>query len=128
MPYMNKAIVMWYMTAKPETKDVWNTVVANICIATTEKRKDNSWTVQEKTTFHNCVLWGQSAKFAAEYWNKGDLVLAEWKINNDSREDENWNKRTSTKIIVSVFNILKSKNGWNEENPSSNSSDGDLPF
>lgn len=127
MPYMNKAIVMWHLTSKPETRDAGNTVVANICIATTEKWKDNAWITQEKTTFHNCTLWWQSAKFAAEYANKGDLVLLEWKINNDQWEDENWNKRTSTKIIAQTFNILRSKLWGNQENQVDDGDDS-LPF
>lgn len=130
---MNKAIIMWHLTADVETKPVWETEVANICIATTEKWKDSNWDEKERTTFHNCTLWGQSAKFARQYAKKGDLVLAEGKINTDSWEDEDtWKTRYSTKIVVSIFNILRSKlsKDDSETSPKSDEYDefDDLPF
>lgn len=124
MPYMNKAIIMWHLVAKPELKQTATNDVANICIVTNEKWKDASQTIQEKATFHNVTLWWQSAKYAAEFSNKGDLVLAEWKIANDEWIDESWNKRFSTKIIASSFSILRNK----QENHSSNDPSDDLPI
>lgn len=127
---MNKATIIWYITAKPEMKSVWNNNVSNISVATTEKRKDSNGELKERTTFHNVTLWGQQAKYACEYADKWDLVLIEWKINNDEWTDENEKKRITTKIISNNFSILRSKN-WRSEQWSSrtqSSDDMDIPF
>mgnify|MGYP001584766570 FL=1 len=54
---------------------------------------------EEKTEFHNIVLWRRLAEIASQYLNKGSLVLIEGRIQTRSWEDQSGNKRYRTEIV-----------------------------
>jgi single-strand DNA-binding protein len=54
---------------------------------------------QEKTEFHNIVLWRRLAEVASQYLKKGALVLIEGRIETRMWQDESGNKKYRTEII-----------------------------
>lgn len=81
--------------------------VTKFSLATSE-----TWTTngekQEKTTWHNIVIWGKPAENAAKYLTKGKQVYIEGKIDNRSYEDKDGNKRYISEVIASNFTMLGS--------------------
>lgn len=94
------------------------TAKATTTIATNERVKG-----ENKTTWHNVVLWGKRAEAFAQYTKKGSKVLIEGKQNHDSYE-VNGEKKYFSSVNVDNFEWLDKK----EETTSNNQSNEDIPF
>lgn len=55
---------------------------------------------QEKTEYHNIVLWRRLAEIASQYLTKGALVLIEGRIQTRSWQDKSGNQRFKTEIVA----------------------------
>lgn len=55
---------------------------------------------QEKTEYHNIVLWRRLAEIASQYLKKGSLVLIEGRIQTRSWEDASGNRRYRTEVVA----------------------------
>ena len=65
----------------PEVRYTQNgTPVATFSLATSEKWKDNGGNPQEKTNWHNIVLWNKLAEVAKRFLSKGALIYLEGKL------------------------------------------------
>ena len=85
--------------------------VARFSLATDENRKDQQGNWQQETTWHNIVVWGQSAERASETLKKGTLVYIEGRISVRNWEDKEGQKRTSFEIVAFSFRNLSPKPG-----------------
>ena len=80
---VNKVILIGNLGKDPEVKYTpQGTAVAKITVATNERFKDKSGAWQDRTEWHNVVLWQRLAEIAGEYLKKymteivaNDLVL-----------------------------------------------------
>lgn len=113
--------------------------VARFSLATDENRKGQDGQWHQETTWHNIVIWGQSAERASETLKKGALIYLEGKISVRDWEDKEGQKRTSFEIIGFTFRNLSPRPGTSESFGESGSSssepthsgapmDEDLPF
>jgi len=94
---------MWNITQDLELKATPNwTNVLSFSIATNEKVKINDvW--EDKATFHNIVAWWNKAEAISKFFTKWAKILIEWKLENRTWEDQNWNKKYKTEIILRDF-------------------------
>lgn len=60
---------------------------------------------QEKTEFHNIVLWRRLAEIASQYLKKGSLCLIEGRIENRSWQDATGNKKYKTEIVADSMQL-----------------------
>jgi len=98
---LNKAFLIGRLTRDPETKTTPSgQLVCNFGLAT-NRTWNNQETNQkeEKTEFHNIVLWRRLAEIASQYLTKGSLVLIEGRIQTRSWQDASGNKRYRTEIV-----------------------------
>lgn len=112
--------------------------VARFSLATDENRKDQQGNWQADTTWHNIVVWGQSAERVAENLKKGNLVYLEGKISIRNWEDKEGQKRTSYEVVAFSYRNLTAKassenfgetsHSQSEPTHSSMPPDEDLPF
>ena len=85
---------------------------------------------QEKTTWMDCVLWGERGEKLAEYLTKGSHVLLDGRISKRSYEGRDGSKRTSVELVVNDLEFLGSRRN-SEERPQQEQSqfaDQDIPF
>lgn len=106
MASVNKVILMGSLGRDPEVRYMPNgEAVANMSIATTETWKDKSGTRQEKTEWHNIVLYRRLAEIAGEYLKKGRPVYIEGRL-----QTRKWEKdgvtRYSTEIVADQMQLL----------------------
>ena len=81
--------------------------MAKITLATNErfKGKDGNW--QDRTEWHNVVLWQRLAEIAGEYLKKGGKVYIEGRLHSDSWDDkETGQKKYKTEIIINDLVLL----------------------
>ena len=61
------------------------------------------------TDFFNIVAWHKKAEFISKYFHKGQLVYIDGRLQRDTWEDKENNKRTTYKIIVENCYFADSK-------------------
>lgn len=106
---MNKVTILGRLGQDPETKQInENASVTKFSIATSEKWKDKSGEMQERTEWHRCSAWNKTGEIIEKYFSKGDPILVEGKIETNSYEKEG-EKRYITQIKVNNFEFVPQK-------------------
>jgi single-strand DNA-binding protein len=107
MASVNKVILIGNLGKDPELKFTPSGVaMAKFPIATTERYKDSEGNPQEKTEWHNIVMWRRLAELANEYLKKGSPVYIEGRLQTRSWDDENGQKRYMTEIVADRMQFL----------------------
>ena len=127
---LNKAILTGRLTAKPELKTTPSGVsVTQFTIAVQRGYKDADG--QYPTDFINAVAWRKTAEFAAEYFDKGQLITAVGSIQTRKYEDKDGNRRTAFEVIADEIMFAGSKRESAADTPEQTaavSEDENLPF
>lgn len=84
--------------------------LARFSLATNESYKDKSGAWQDVTQWHNINAWGKTADLVAKLLNKGQEVIVEGRLVNNSYETKEGEKRYGTIVEVSEFLMLSPKN------------------
>ncbi|HSQ00482.1 MAG TPA: single-stranded DNA-binding protein [Candidatus Dormibacteraeota bacterium] len=104
---VNKAILIGNLGRDPEVRFTPSgRAVAKFSVATTEKWTDQNGQKQEKTEWHNIVVWGKQAETCGQYLAKGRQVFIEGRITNRSYDDKDGNKKYITEIIARDVRFL----------------------
>ena len=121
---LNKVFLVGRLGKDPEIRFSGDgNAIANFSIATNETWKSKEGTQQEKTDWHNIVVFGASAeKYIQPYVKKGTLVSVEGKLQTRDWEDKDGNKRYTTEVVADIYGgvqILGSGGGENSFDTSS---------
>lgn len=109
MASVNKVILLGNLGKDPEVRFMPNgDPVCNFSIATTENWKDKSGVKQEKTEWHNIVMYRKLAEIAGEYLKKGSSIYIEGRLQTRSWEKDGVT-RYSTEIVADSMQMLGSK-------------------
>ncbi|AKD02481.1 single-stranded DNA-binding protein [Pontibacter korlensis] len=114
MASVNKAILVGNLGKDPEVRHLEGGVaVARFPIATSETFKDKNGQRQERTEWHNIVVWRGLAEVAEKYLRKGNSVYIEGRIRTNSYQDKDGVQRYSTEIVADNMTMLggRSDNG-----------------
>jgi single-strand DNA-binding protein len=108
MAGVNKVILVGHLGRDPELRYAQSgTAVANVTIATTERRKNRDGEWADQTEWHRLVLFGKTAETLARYCKKGKQIYVEGRIQSRSWEDkETGQKRYTTEILVNQMIML----------------------
>ena len=113
---MNTVILMGRLVRDPKV-DTSNSGLcyAQFTVAVDRPRKKDA---EKKADFPRCVAFGRTAEVIGDYIHKGDPILIEGRLQTDSYEDNNGDKRTSVDVIVNRFEFVSGRK------PDGNSSGG----
>ncbi|RPI18706.1 MAG: single-stranded DNA-binding protein [Ignavibacteriae bacterium] len=140
---LNKVTLIGRLGQDPELKYTQSGIaVTKFSMATSMSWKDQDGNNQEKTEWHNIVVWRKLAEICAEYLKKGSKVYCEGSLKTESWEDENKKKHYRTEIVMNDMIMLDSKgqtdmgNGGHTQQPGTSVQDtgaatvkdDDLPF
>jgi single-strand DNA-binding protein len=104
---VNKVILIGNLGKDPELRYTpGGAAVVNFPIATNERWKDKEGNQQERTEWHNIVLWGRLAEIANDYLKKGSSVYIEGRLQTRNWEDRDGNKRYTTEIVGNQMQML----------------------
>jgi len=110
MAGVNKAILIGNLGRDPELRYTpGGQAVATFSLATGEKWRDKDGVMQDKTEWHNIVVWGRQAEIAKEYLAKGKQVYIEGRIQNRSYDDKDGNKRYISEVVAQRMQFLGSR-------------------
>ena len=108
---VNKVILIGNLGKDPEVKYTpQGTAVAKITLATNESYKDKAGQWQERTEWHNVVLWTRLAEIAGEYLKKGSKVYIEGRLQTRSWDDKQTNqKKYMTEVVANDLVLLSGR-------------------
>lgn len=102
--YLNKVLLFGNLTKDPEIKALPSGIkVASFGLATNRTFKDKNGVKQEKSDFHNIVVFGKQAEVIQQYVKKGSSLYIEGRIENRSWDGPDGQKKYRTEIIVENF-------------------------
>ena len=110
MASLNKVMLIGRLGRDPEIRySQQGTAVVNFSIATSEYWTDkNTGDRQERTEWHNIVVFGKQAETCEKYLSKGREVYIEGKLQTSSYEKDG-QTHYPTKIVVTNFQFLGGK-------------------
>jgi single-strand DNA-binding protein len=112
MASVNKVIIIGNLGRDPETRYMPDGgAITNISVATTDKWKDKSGEMQEKTEWHRVAFFGKLAEIAGEYLKKGSQVYVEGRLQTRKWQDKDGQDKYSTEIVANVMQMLGSRQG-----------------
>ena len=110
---VNKVILVGNLGKDPETRYMPNgKAVTNFSIATSESWTDkSSGDKQERTEWHNIVMFEKLAEIAAEYLRKGSQVYVEGSLRTRKWQDKEGKDRYTTEIVARDMQMLGGRGG-----------------
>ena len=105
---VNKVILIGNLGKDPEVKYTPSgTPVAKLTLATNERFKDKGGEWQDRTEWHNVVVWQRLAEIAGEYLKKGSKVYIEGRLQTRSWDDKQTNqKKYMTEVVAQDLVLL----------------------
>jgi len=141
MASLNKVMLIGNLGKDPEVRFTTSgTAVASFSIATSERFKGKSGDWEERTEWHNVVLWGKLAEIAGEYLAKGKTVYIEGRLQTRKWQDRDGKDRYTTEIVGEKMQMLSAKGDGGARNSGGGASpatsfeepafnpDDDIPF
>jgi single-strand DNA-binding protein len=107
---LNRVLLIGNLGADPELRFTQaGQAVLNLRVATTEAflGKDGQW--QERTDWHNVVVWGKRAEALAKILRKGARVVVEGGLRSSSYDDRDGTKRYKTEVNAPNVRLLDAK-------------------
>jgi single-strand DNA-binding protein len=117
MAGVNKVILVGNLGADPESRSLNNGgEVVNMRVATSEQWKDRDGNRQERTEWHNVVIFNENlGRVAKSYLRKGSKVYLEGQLQTRKWADQSGNDRYTTEIVLQRFRgelvLLDSREG-----------------
>lgn len=106
----NKVSLIGRLGAQPEVVTFESgKTVARFSIAVKESYKDKQGNWKDDTQWYNINAWGKTAELAKKMLNKGQEVIIEGRLVNNSYETKEGEKKFNTIINANEFLILSPK-------------------
>ena len=104
---VNKVILVGNLGKDPEVRFTNSgSAVARLSVATSEVWNDRDGNRQERTEWHNVVVWGKQGESCGQYLAKGRQVYVEGSIRTRSYDDKSGNKRYVTEVVAQRVQFL----------------------
>jgi single-strand DNA-binding protein len=104
---VNKVILVGNLGADPELRTTGGgTPVANLRVATSDRRKDRDGNWSDFTEWHRIVVFGKQAENVNKYCRKGKQLYIEGRIQTNKWQDRDGRDRYTTEIIADTVRFL----------------------
>lgn len=119
---VNKAILVGNLGADPEIRATGSgTPVADLRIATSDRRKNREGEWTDHTEWHRVVVFGKQAENVGRYCRKGKQLFIEGRIQTRKWQDKEGRDRYNTEIVADTVRFLGGRSdGAPREYPSNN--------
>jgi single-strand DNA-binding protein len=117
MAGVNKVILVGNLGADPDARTLNSGgEVVNMRVATSESWKDRDGNRQERTEWHNVVIFNENlGRVAKSYLRKGSKVYLEGQLQTRKWQDQSGNDKYTTEIVLQRFRgelvLLDSREG-----------------
>jgi single-strand DNA-binding protein len=98
----NRVLLLGNLGADPELRMTnGGQAVLKMRLATSESYLDRNKVRQERTEWHNVVVWGRRAEALSKFLAKGSRLFVEGGLRTSSYEDRDGNRRYRTEVVAS---------------------------
>lgn len=105
---MNRVMLIGRFTAKPELKYTGSNVpYTRFTIAV--NRQFNNQDGNREADFINIVAWRKQAEVVCNYFDKGNQIAIEGRIQTGSYDANDGTKRYTTDVVLDTFHFIESK-------------------
>lgn len=105
---MNKVVLVGRLTAKPELRYTpQNTAYTRFSVAV--NRNFTNADGKRDADFINVVAWRKQAETISKYFDKGNLIALEGRLQTGSYDDKDGNKRYTVDVALDNFEFVESK-------------------
>ncbi len=110
---INKVILVGHLGKDPEMRYTADQkAIARFSVATSESWTDkNTGQQQDKTEWHNVVIFGKTAEIAGQYLKKGSQVYLEGKLQTRKWQDQQGQDRYSTEVVIDIGGTMQMLGG-----------------
>lgn len=127
---VNRVTLLGHLGKDPEMKYTPSgQAVTKLRLATSDRWKDKNGEWQDRTEWHDVVLWAKMAETANQYLNKGSQVFIEGRLQTTSWDDKEGKKHYRTEIVANDMVLLGGRGagsgGGERPEPARNSRAGD---
>jgi single-strand DNA-binding protein len=106
-PMINKVTLIGNLGQDPDMRSTASgTAVANLRIATTERRKDRDGNWNDHTEWHSVVSFGRTAENVGKYCRKGKQIYIEGRLQTRKWQDRDGRDRYSTEVVADNIRFL----------------------
>ena len=109
---MNSINIAGRITAKPELKYT-NSNVPYTRFTIAVNRQFNNQDGNRDADFINIVAWRKQAEVVCNYFDKGNQIAIEGRIQTGSYDAQDGTKRYTTDVVLDTFHFIESKNARN---------------
>ena len=105
---MNKVVLVGRLTAKPELRYTpQNTAYTRFSVAVNRNFTNSDG--KRDADFINVVAWRKQAETISKYFDKGNLIALEGRLQTGSYDDKDGNKRYTVDVALDNFEFVESK-------------------
>ncbi len=105
---MNRVMLIGRLTAKPELRYTGSNIpYARFSVAINRTFSNSQG--QRETDFINVIIWRKQAENVCNFLDKGSLVSIEGRLQSNSYDDKDGNKRYSLDVVADNVQFLESK-------------------
>ena len=109
---LNKALLIGNLGQNPELRVTQSgQSVLTLRMATNERYKNRDGEWQDRTEWHNVVVWGKRAEGLNRVVSKGTHLYVEGRLQTRSWEDKQGQKRYTTEIVAREILLLGRRGG-----------------
>lgn len=113
---LNSCIMMGRLTADPELRHTPNNAAVTSFTIAVDRSYSKAGT-ERQTDFFDVAAWNKTAEFISRYFRKGQLIAIQGRVETNSYEDKNGNKRKTYKIVAENVHFAEPKrNDYGEHN------------
>ncbi len=113
---MNKVLLVGRLTAKPELRYTnGNTAFIRFTVAVNRNFTNSEG--KREADFINVVAWRKQAETIAKFFDKGNLIAVEGRLQTGSYDDRDGNKRYTTDVALDNFEFVEGKNSRSQGDP-----------
>jgi single-strand DNA-binding protein len=107
---VNKCILIGNLGRDAEIRNTGGgTTIANLRLATTDRRKAQDGTWEDHTEWHSVVAFGKTAEVMERWGKKGKMLYIEGRLQTREYNDKDGNKRWSTEVVANEIRMLGAK-------------------
>ena len=132
MANLNMVLLIGNLTRDPELRYIPSgTAVANMGLATNRIYTTQDGERKEEVCFVEIVVWSKTAENCANYLSKGSSVFVEGRLQFDSWETEDGQKRSKLRVVANRVQFLggrRDEGAPGAEGAGGVEADDDIPF
>lgn len=113
---INKITLIGHLGADPEIRTLDSGVmVGRFSLATNDNYKDKDGNWQERTDWHNVIVWRDLAERAQRILKKGSLAFVEGKVSYRKYTAQDGQEKYVTDIVANTFRLLEKRDSSSYE-------------